>query len=266
MAETIYFTGPNISLQKAVDADDPAAISQALQNGADVNARERLIGGTILEYAVAQFKNRAVATLLEKGADPNLRDKEGNNAVILAVAAYPSDKMPLELVLKHGGDPNTFAPDGSYIIDTFLALRDFTGLKYLVHHGADLNVRQASEQPPNGKWISGAPFGGWKMQGGPPEILYAATAANWDVVLEMLKLGAKYDYPDDPDNFTDLYKGRWASGFPPGSWPYYYQLKCYEFMTSHGYKLPPFGPGAGGDDHAPANLPPPTGPDPFPHT
>ncbi|OYV49879.1 MAG: hypothetical protein B7Z78_12685 [Rhodospirillales bacterium 20-60-12] len=34
MAETIYFTGPNISLQKTVDADDPAAISQALQNGA----------------------------------------------------------------------------------------------------------------------------------------------------------------------------------------------------------------------------------------
>jgi hypothetical protein len=220
-----------------------------------------------LEYAVAQFRNRAVEALLQAGADPNLRDRDGDNAVTLAVRAYAKDPQLLAMVLAHGGDANTFSPRGEYVIGHFLTDRNFAGLDLLVKYGADLNVRQPSAQPPNdgGNWMADRPFGGWDMKGGPPEILYAARAGDWDVVLKMLQLGAKFDYPDDPVTFPDLSKGK-AGAFPaPDSWGYYYKLKCYEFMKAHGLKLPPFGPGAGGADGAPANWTPPSWPDPAAH-
>lgn len=267
MANSIYFQGADVALQRGVDADSPSAIAASLAHGASVNAREREVGGTILEYAVAQFRNRAVEALLQAGADPNLRDLAGDNAVTLAVRAYAKDPQPLAMVLAHGGDPNTFSPYGYYVIHRFLADRNFAGLDLLVKYGADLNVRQPSAQPPNdgGNWMADRPFGGWDMKGGPPEILYAARASNWDVVLKMLQLGAKFDYPDEPVTFPDLFKGRAGTFPPPDSWLYYYKLKCYEFMKAHGLKLPPFGPGAGGSDGAPADWTLPPGPDPFAH-
>ncbi|GAA5264036.1 uncharacterized protein ACOSOMT5_P0456 [Acidiphilium sp. MT5] len=267
MAHNIYFQGSDVALQLAVDADSPPAIAAALAHGASVNAREREVGGTILEYAVAQFRNRAVGALLQAGADPNLRDRDGDNAVTLAVRAFSRDPQLLPMVLAHGGDANTFSPRGSYVIDHFLTDRNFAGLELLVKYGADLNVRQPSAQPPDqgGNWMAERPFGGWDMKGGPPEILDLASADYWDVVLKMLQLGAKFDYPDEPITFTDMYRGNGATFPPPDSWLYYYKLKCYEFMKAHGLKLPPFGPGAGGADGASANWTPPPGPDPFAH-
>ncbi|OYV69495.1 MAG: hypothetical protein B7Z67_09055 [Acidiphilium sp. 21-60-14] len=267
MANNIYFQGSDVALQLAVDADSPPAIAAALAHGASVNAREREVGGTILEYAVAQFRNRAVEALLKAGADPNLRDRDGDNAVTLAVRAFSRDPQLLQMVLAHGGDANTFSPRGSYVIEHFLADRDFAGLELLVKYGADLNVRGASAQPPDqgGNWMAGRPFGGWDMKGGSPAILYAAEAVDWDVVLKMLQLGAKFDYPDEPVTFPDLFKGKAGAFPPPDSWGYYYKLKCYDFMKAHGLKLPPFGPGAGGADGAPANWTPPPGPDPAAH-
>ena len=51
-----------------------------------------------------------VQLLLDNGADPNIRDHEGENALIIAV--YEGDTEMVQLLLNKGADPNIRDNDG----------------------------------------------------------------------------------------------------------------------------------------------------------
>ena len=81
--------------------------------GAKVNAIESLSGGTALFWAAFNGHAEAVKLLLEKGADPNLKTKDGTTpllATALVKAPYrlsEADSIAIaELLLKKGGKVN----------------------------------------------------------------------------------------------------------------------------------------------------------------
>jgi len=237
MANPTYFSGPDVALQRAVDADDPQAVEQALRSGADVNAHERQIGGTILEYAVAQLRNRAIAVLLQHGADPVLRDRENANAVTTAADAWFKDPTPLRLLLDAGADPNTRDEEGEPILDSFLTLKQADAIDLLVKHHADINILTAGDYDSKNKNPGPNQV---KAPNGRPVILSQASSDDWDMVYKLLELGAKFDYPNSPASMPGWFNPRYANIPGVGSQMYDYKVKCWKFMTERGLKLPPF--------------------------
>ena len=68
----------------AAQRDDRDIAEIFFQQGADVNAKGTRSGNTALHYAAAYGHYDFVVWLLEKGADPNTLNKEGNKAEYLA--------------------------------------------------------------------------------------------------------------------------------------------------------------------------------------
>jgi len=209
-----WFYGKDIALQRAIDADDPAAVDQAVRNGANVNAKG-LHGTTPLEWALGHFKKNAYKKLLELKADPNRRDEEKDNAMTLAVRAYKKDPDYLKLALAAGGDPNTRDAGGDPIIMRFMNDFDCSAIRLMKEAGTDINARTRSDDP---------------------LVLDAAIAEDWDVTWCLLQLGAQFDYANLPNNFYIAFKNPYAT--KPDSPLYSYKVKCYNFLKAHGVKLP----------------------------
>ena len=166
----MQFSGIDESLERAINADDPSAVSAALANGAAVNARGRH-SVTPLEYAVGARKKAAAAELIRHRADPNIKDAEGDSAVSLAVTLYATDPVYLAMVLDGGGDPNAARPDGDPVIVRFINDRNLAGITYLHSRGASID----------------------QLVNGQPMIVDAAYGADWDVVWHLIGLGARLD-------------------------------------------------------------------------
>jgi len=65
-----------------VKKGNPGEIQNAINKGADVNARDQIIGSTPLMYAAQYNPNPDVIQLLiNNGADANLKDNEGKTAL-----------------------------------------------------------------------------------------------------------------------------------------------------------------------------------------
>ena len=81
---------------RAVASGDPVAVRQLLEEGQDVNARDRY-GQTALMNAAHRGEIRIVRLLLEHGADPNVSAKYRLTALMLAMIAGHPD-VAIELV------------------------------------------------------------------------------------------------------------------------------------------------------------------------
>lgn len=94
-------------LAKAVEDEDILKIRQVLNNNNRlVNFQEPRFGGTLLMFAIYNNQYKSFKTLLELGADPNLKNTDsGSNSVIYA--ADNEDLSFLKLILAYGGNPNS---------------------------------------------------------------------------------------------------------------------------------------------------------------
>lgn len=209
-----WFKGSDLTLQHAIDKDSPEAVEAAVRAGANVNAKG-LGGVRPAMYAIGQGRASAFERLLKLGADLSARDDEGDNAMTIAANAYAKRPEFLLAALKAGGDPNTKRSDNDPLIMRFVADNNLEAIKMLAKHGADVSARSRTKAP---------------------IVVDSAIAEDWDVVWTLLELGAKFDYPDEPNNMTMAFNTPGVT--PPDSPLFPYKVKCWRFLTAKGLKLP----------------------------
>ena len=135
----------NAKLFKASLEGNIQDIQIALAEGADVNIKDT-DGNTALMLASANknHANEIVKLLLDKGADINAKDNYGQTDLILA--AYNGFTEVVKLLLDRGADVNTKMQDGM----TALWAASFIGhdrteiIKLLLDKGADVNAKSTN--------------------------------------------------------------------------------------------------------------------------
>ena len=210
----MQFTGPNEALERAIKADDAAAVRKALVSGADANARGTH-DVTPLLYAVGIGSRNAAKALIEEGANPNLKDSDGDCAVSLAVQAYARDPQLLLMVMDAGGDPNAKRPNGKPVMTRFINDHNLDAITYMHSQGADLNIEVA----------------------GQPMVVNPAITGDWDVVLHLLKLGASIESPKAREGLVFFAKSPELT--PTDSPLYPARVEVYELLKSKGLEIAP---------------------------
>ena len=86
--------------------------------------------------------------LLEHGADPNVRDKLGDNRTALHLAIIGRFKDVVELLLKKGANPNKRDINGSTPLHAAVVVGDPEIVELLLRHGANVNVKNNEGMTP----------------------------------------------------------------------------------------------------------------------
>lgn len=111
-----------------------------LAHGADPNVR-RAGNESPLMHAAFNDDETAVRLLLDAGADPNLRGREGNTAVF-----YSGTLPVLNLLMAAGADINIQGTGGSTALMQAIVGGAFDAALVLIEAGADVKVRNARGQ------------------------------------------------------------------------------------------------------------------------
>lgn len=122
-------------IHDAARTGDVAAITAALDAGADVNAVDG--GGTALYFAVKRGHLAAAKLLIERGAKVNVGSKYWGYLLTIATAKTRVDLITL--LLANGANPNsTF--DGESVLHVAVKFGCLACVKALVEAGADVNA------------------------------------------------------------------------------------------------------------------------------
>ncbi|SIN60164.1 Ankyrin repeat-containing protein [Parasphingorhabdus marina DSM 22363] len=100
-----------------------------------VNTRDRSTGETALHIVVARRDSTWLAFLLQKGANPNIRDKSGTTPLMLATQLRFVDGARLLLAKK--ADVNQSNNQGETALIRAVQLRDTEMVRVLLQKGAD---------------------------------------------------------------------------------------------------------------------------------
>lgn len=135
-------------LLEATRTGDLAAVTAALEEGANVDARDAGFGRTALMTASMHSAISIMRTLLDAGATINLQAVLGETALILAASGRGGESI--KLLLAHGADPNLADREKKtplmWMVDTqFHRGVDTSGsVAPLVEAGARINDRDAA--------------------------------------------------------------------------------------------------------------------------
>ena len=95
----------DIKLFMYADVGDYSRMRDALDSGADVNARDER-GNTALLYAAELCSVEMANMLLERGANVNARDERGNTALMVAIEGHIGSEEMVDMFLGAGADVN----------------------------------------------------------------------------------------------------------------------------------------------------------------
>ncbi|WP_260844116.1 ankyrin repeat domain-containing protein [Stenotrophomonas rhizophila] len=143
-----YFDGKGLELAIATETGDMQTIRSLIKNeGVDPDSVfAKRDGIPLVAWPLRAGNLEGLRALLENGADPNARQVkqvEGrelrfNNAMVYA--AEMDDPRFLELLLKHGGDPNTRnSANETLLFQAFISGNQWKNVKLLVENGANIN-------------------------------------------------------------------------------------------------------------------------------
>ncbi len=126
----------NTPLHHAAGYGNPKVFKLLVDNGADVNAKNRR-KSTPLHWAIRD--EAKVRLLLDKAADINARQNDGRTPLYLA-ASLGSGNAVLRLLLDKGADPNLATANGNTSLINAAARGDAEALALLLAKKADVSV------------------------------------------------------------------------------------------------------------------------------
>jgi len=123
----------------------PTELVQAMfKHGANLSGHDRE-GWTPLFYAIHNNQSSIVATLLNDGADVNVKDKKGDPPLI---AACDADPTIAHLLIEHGADVNVRNQGGETPLIRLASFTDPDGIRLLLENRADVNARDTNGNSP----------------------------------------------------------------------------------------------------------------------
>jgi ankyrin repeat protein len=132
-------------LLDAVRRGDVQEVARLLAAGADPNVRDP-DGDAPLHIAAEQCNADIAELLLKHGADPNARDNQGKTPLHRAV--WERCGAVVELLLKHGADPNARTDAGVTLLHSAAISGNVKLAEILLSRGADPNARAADGATP----------------------------------------------------------------------------------------------------------------------
>ncbi|TAL27084.1 MAG: ankyrin repeat domain-containing protein [Alphaproteobacteria bacterium] len=134
-------------LFSAISSDDADEVHNALNAGADINARDT-IGFTPLQNAILHGKNDAVAVLLERGADPEVPTATGSGYTAVHCAAQGKNEAAMKLLLQYHAELNKLDEAGETPLHVAAVKGALAIAKLLVEAGAEVNPQDKNKETP----------------------------------------------------------------------------------------------------------------------
>jgi uncharacterized protein len=110
---TVNIYSEKSELSSKAGVGDIDAVKALVESGANINVQDESYGFTPLMSACEHNYIDMVRYLLSKGADPNIRAKDGSTALIRAAGNAPD---AVELLLSAGADIDARADDGTGVV------------------------------------------------------------------------------------------------------------------------------------------------------
>jgi ankyrin repeat protein len=146
MTQESFFSKPTTQLLDSLTYSDQAGASAALNSGANVN-EVGAKGITPLIYSVIKQKQPAVAALLKLGADPNLRQDDGYNALTAAYELSRTAPAIFETLINSGKcDLNVRMPDDEPLLYYLAASGKLNFLDMALKKGANPSLRTRGDR------------------------------------------------------------------------------------------------------------------------
>ncbi len=195
-----FSLGTAATLPEAAKRQDRAAVTAALQSGAEVNAAEP-DGTTALHWAAYQDDRELAKLLLGKGAQVGAKNRYGVTPLTLACTSGSPEMV--KLLLDAGADPNTALPGGETALMTASRAGMTGAVKLLLAKGADVHAKEARLGQTAVMWAAaeghadtvdalvkgGADFRA-RVESGFNAFLFAAREGRIEVVKVLLAAGA----------------------------------------------------------------------------
>lgn len=131
-------TNENFLTELLGEEQDLNWLQEALASGAINIDQQDKLGNTFLLICLKKNKFRSFLWLIENGADPSIRNKDGKNAMDIALI---KDKTKITTVLlKHKKtDVNALDDYGRSLLQNMIVSGNFTVARTLIENGANLN-------------------------------------------------------------------------------------------------------------------------------
>jgi membrane protease YdiL (CAAX protease family) len=136
----------NAQVVSAASRGDVPRAQYLIEMGADVNAVYNSKGVTALEEAAYRSYPEMVRFLLEKGANPNVKDMDGQTPLILA--AEKNQLESIKLLLARGADLNWKNERGFTALRAAVQYNRLESARLLIESGADLNLEDKAGATP----------------------------------------------------------------------------------------------------------------------
>lgn len=122
MATARVWTRATRSLQHAAFEGDAAAVRRLLDKGVAIDALDPVAGRTALYWAILQQHAGTALSLLGRGADPDLKTRDGSTCLVQA--ARSGQEPVVAALLEGGADPNAQDRKGQTPLNVALSRRD----------------------------------------------------------------------------------------------------------------------------------------------
>lgn len=141
-----YFEGKALELAEALDRNDAADVRRLIkQEGVNPDVIFDESAMPMVAWPVFSKNLPGLKLLLDNGADPDARRVDAqrvsgqrrNNALVLA--AGEADPRYLAMLLKYGGDPNTYNSNGETLTHVAFLRDQWNNVQLLVENGANIN-------------------------------------------------------------------------------------------------------------------------------